>query len=68
MKLQKKIDFYLTYVDFLKGEYNYTLNPLIIIIRALALQRNMLSSRSSSLLSSELSNAQIVSQSALKTP
>ena len=44
---------------------------IIIIIRALALQRNMWSSRLSSLSSSDthkLRNAKIVSQSALKTP
>ena len=44
---------------------------IIIIIRALALQRNMWSSRSSSQSSSDthkLRNAKIASQSALKTP
>jgi hypothetical protein len=44
---------------------------IIIIIRALALQRNMWSSRSSSQSSSDthkLSNAKIASLSALKTP
>ncbi len=48
-----------------------SIKNIIIIIRALALQRNMWSSRSSSQSSSythKLSNAKIASLSALKTP